>query len=75
MQDVYQLHYYNYAYEKTHLKTIYLQQNELTLQDDMVGFLSKESEPINFLSVEREEKMYSKEFYRPGIPNEPYDKM
>ena len=55
------------------MKTLYLQQNELTLEDDMVGFLSKESEPITFLSVDRVEKSYTNEVIRPGHPDEPYN--
>ena len=38
----------------------------------MVGFLTKESEPINFLSLEREEKFYTAEIYREGYPYEPW---
>ena len=32
-------------------KTIKLDQNEAVLQDTMVGFLEKEAEPVNFLTM------------------------
>ena len=32
-------------------RTIKLDQNEAVLQDSMVGFLEKEAEPVNFLTV------------------------
>ena len=35
-----------------------MKQNELILDDNQSGFLSNEQDPINFLSVERVEKLY-----------------
>ena len=39
-------------------QTFFLENNELTLNDGLVGFMTKEADPVTFLSIDKIEKEY-----------------
>ena len=45
-----------------HRKTILFEQNELILNDGKLGFLESESEPINFMSVDKTDTEYVQDY-------------
>ena len=47
-------------YDLAFYSDIFIKQNEVTLEDNMLGFLSEETEPIQFLSIEKSENKYVK---------------